>query len=43
MSIQGAIFMKKFSTDRTITDYATKIWGIEPIPIQNNEINKDGD
>ena len=41
MSIHGAIFMKKFSTDRTITDYATKIWGIEPIEIQNNQIEKN--
>lgn len=40
MSILGAIRMKKFSTDRTITDYATKIWGIEHIEIQNNQIVK---
>lgn len=31
MSIHGAINMKKFSADRTVSDYAVKVWGIEPI------------
>jgi len=30
LSIQAACSMAKFSTDRTISDYARVIWGIEP-------------
>lgn len=33
--------MKKFSTDRTVSEYATLVWGIEPIEITNNEIIKE--
>lgn len=30
MSILSAAGMGKFSSDRTIQEYATEIWGIEP-------------
>jgi len=32
LSIQAACSMAKFSTDRTISDYAKVIWGVEPAP-----------
>jgi glucan phosphorylase len=33
MAIHGALNMGKFSSDRTIQDYATDIWEIEPVEI----------
>eukprot|EP00429_Kryptoperidinium_foliaceum_P104669 CAMPEP_0176238178 /NCGR_PEP_ID=MMETSP0121_2-20121125/28231_1 /TAXON_ID=160619 /ORGANISM="Kryptoperidinium foliaceum, Strain CCMP 1326" /LENGTH=235 /DNA_ID=CAMNT_0017577645 /DNA_START=19 /DNA_END=724 /DNA_ORIENTATION=- len=32
LSIQAACSMAKFSTDRTISEYAKVIWGVEPSP-----------
>lgn len=32
-SIMNTAGMGKFSSDRTITEYAQEIWGIEPVPI----------
>ena len=40
-SIHGAIHMAKFSSDRTINEYATKIWNIKSIQIQNTVISKN--
>ena len=34
MSILNTAHMGKFSTDRTITEYARDIWGIKPVPIK---------
>lgn len=33
MSIRAAISIGKFSSDRTIHEYAEEIWGISPVPI----------
>jgi starch phosphorylase len=32
LSIQAACSMAKFSTDRTISEYSSVIWGVEPAP-----------
>merc|ERR1719261_1088339 len=32
LSIQAASSMAQFSTDRTISEYARVIWGVEPAP-----------
>jgi starch phosphorylase len=34
MSIINAAQMGKFSSDRTIREYAEEIWGIEPVPVE---------
>ena len=34
MSILNTANMGKFSTDRTISEYAKEIWGIKPVPIK---------
>jgi starch phosphorylase len=34
MSILNVANMGKFSTDRTIQQYADEIWGIKPVPIE---------
>jgi hypothetical protein len=33
MSIKGALTMAKFSSDRTIEEYATHIWNLSPVEI----------
>jgi len=33
MSIMNTAHMGKFSTDRTIAEYAEEIWGVKPVPI----------
>ena len=33
MSIMNALRSGKFSSDRTISEYANKIWGIEPCKV----------
>jgi starch phosphorylase len=32
LSIQAAVSMAKFSTDRTISEYSSVIWGVKPAP-----------
>jgi starch phosphorylase len=34
MCIINAAQMGKFSSDRTIREYAEEIWGIEPVPVE---------
>lgn len=34
MSIMNTARMGKFSTDRTISEYANEIWGVKPVPIK---------
>ncbi len=37
MSILNVVRMGKFSTDRTIAEYAGEIWGVKPVPITLSE------
>jgi glycogen phosphorylase len=34
MSILNALRMAKFSSDRTIAEYATEIWKVDPVSVQ---------
>jgi starch phosphorylase len=34
-SILNVAHMGKFSTDRTITEYANEIWGLKPVHIES--------
>ena len=34
MSILNVAGMGKFSSDRTIREYATEIWKVEPVPVR---------
>jgi len=34
-SIHTVAHMGKFSTDRTIKEYADEIWGLKSVPIEN--------
>jgi starch phosphorylase len=33
MSIMNTACMGKFSTDRTISEYAKEVWDVKPVPI----------
>lgn len=34
-SVLNVAHMGKFSTDRTITEYANEIWGLKPVHIES--------
>jgi len=40
LSIQAAASMAKFSTDRTINEYASVIWGVKPAPRPTGQLTR---
>ena len=42
MSILNVANMGKFSSDRSIAEYCTDIWNVQPVPIQMDEYSQSG-